>query len=208
MKKALTLIFLLILSYTAVAVGRVNEIQPLWYAGLGFGAAVLLAMVIGVIKMTGRFMSQSVSSGFFVTVALAIVGVLSWQSVIPAFLGYSVGTILGICLFMIVFRKLAQWAQTSMIFGEVFQFVSAYQVRSYLTKETLVEKQDMQVINIDFKNVCLVLKQMGYQAGEAKEAATYALAESTSKEPLEDKIKRALQYFGENSVEMCRNREN
>ena len=115
---------------------------------------------------------------------------------------------MGIAFFLIVFRKLAQWAQTSMIFGEVFQFASNYKIRSYLTDGSLIDKKDAQVINIDFKNVTLVLRQMGYPNDEAKEAATYALAETQVDTPLEEKVKKALSYFDQNSAEIYNARNN
>lgn len=208
MKKALTLVLLLILSYVVVVVGRINEWQAVWYAGLGFGAAVLLAMVIGAIKLAGKFVSESVSSAFFVLVALGIVGVLSWQSIIPAFLGYAVGTALGIALVLILFRKLAQWAQKSMLFGEVFQFASNYKIRSYLADDSLIDKRDAQVINIDFKNITLVLKQLGYPNQEAEEAANFAMTETQVNTPIEDKVKKALSYFEKDSVEIFKARSN
>lgn len=210
MKRALTLIILLILSYAVVVSGRIQEIEAIWYSGLVFGCAVVLVIILALFKMMCRFMSRSLTSMLFTFTALAIVGVLSWFGKINAFVGYATGMVFGIAFFWVFFRKLAGWAQRSMLFGEVFQFTSGYKIRSYLTKETLVPKEVAMTLNVDFKNITLLLReQMGYPATEAKEAAAYAIEETSADATIEEKVKAALKYMdGEHVVEIDKARSN
>ncbi len=196
MKRALTLIVLLIISYAVVVSGRIQEIEAIWYSGLVFGCAVVLVIILALFKMACRFLSRSLTSMLFTFTALVIVGLLSWFGKINAFVGYATGMVFGVALFWVFFRKLAGWAQRSMLFGEVFQFASNYKIRSYLTKETLVPKEVAMTLNVDFKNITLLLReQMGYPAIEAKEAAAYAIEETESDATIEDKVKKALNYL-------------
>lgn len=196
MKRALTLIVLLILSYVAVAIGKLQGIDALWYAGLGFGCAVLLAMVLGVFKLVAHFIGNSLTSILFTFTSLVIVGVLAYFGKVNAFVGYTVGTVCGVMLFLMMFRKLAKWAQGSMIFGEVFSFVSNYKVRSYLYQNRIESAENMNVYNVDYKNLILVLnEQMGYSTVEAKKAASYAISELPVQSSFEDKVRESLKYL-------------
>lgn len=210
MKRALTLILLLIISYAVVVSGRIQEIDAIWYAGLVFGCAVALVIILALFKMMCRFMSRSLTSMLFTFTALAIVGVLSWFGKINAFVGYATGMVFGIALFWVFFRKLAGWAQRSMLFGEVFQFTSGYKIRSYLTKDTLIPKETAVTLNVDFKNLTLILReQLGYPASDAKEAAAYAIEETKADDTIEEKVKKALSYLdtehGEKVYNVSRN---
>lgn len=196
MKRAIILLILLVISYAVVVVGMLRENEALWYTGIGFGCAVALAVILGIVKMVWRFMARSITSILFVLTSLVILGVLSWYGLISAFIGYAIGTVFGVVLFWLVFRKLANWAEKSMLFGEIFSFLTNYKIRSYLTKAGMVDKETKIIYNVDYRNIVLVLtKQLGYSAEEAEEAAQYAVSESEADKPIEHKIGEALKFL-------------
>jgi hypothetical protein len=114
--------------------------------------------------------------------------------------GYYAGLALGACLLIICLRTLGKRAQTSTIFGEVFSFITGYQLRAYIDRQTIISKEDKAIVNNDYKNIILILnQQMGYTKKEAKELAEYAIENTPLESSIEDKIKQALQYQGRNN---------
>jgi hypothetical protein len=87
-----------------------------------------------------------------------------------------------------------------MIFGEIFSFLTGYQVKNYVARQTIVPKEDKEAESADRKNIILVLHQeLGFTTTEAKRAADYAVSQMPLDASLEDKIKTALQFSGKNN---------
>lgn len=208
MKKALSLFMVLVLSYVALAVAVVQGWQTVKVVSMVFAVAVSLAILLEIVKLIGFFISNSASSILYVLVALGLVGVLSWYGEVPVFAGYATGTTLGAVLLLLMIRKLAKWAQRSVVGGEVFGFMSNYEIRSYISKGTIVPKEQQINLTLDYRNIIVVLKSLGFQANEAKDAAQYVLSELPDASQ-DDKIREAIKFLGnKGSVEIYKNRRN
>lgn len=205
MRKAISLIATLILSYTATAVGLVAEFAgqpwgtPVKIFGVVFGAAATLATILELIKLLGVFISTQLSSILFMSSSLAIIGWLISIGEISGWLSFGLAGGFGMVWSLLVIRLLARYAQFSVIFGELFALASGYQIRHYIGKKGLLVDEDehIQVNLIDLRNVTLCVKELGFPAREAKTAAEYACLEYPDS-PLEDKVKYALKSLNKN----------
>jgi len=195
MKRILSLFVVLVLSYAAIVIGIARESQTIKIVGMVFGAAVLLAIVLEIIKLVGLFISKSLSSMLFVATGLGIVGLLAWQGQITGIVAFTSTIILSIALSFLVIRKLAEWSYSSLIIGEIFSLVSSYRIHSYIGNHGLVSKEDIANQNADYNNLIVLLRQnLKFNAKEAKEAATYACKQLPSAS-LENKLKEALVFI-------------
>lgn len=195
MRRVLGFIALAIGSYASMAWGALQEHPFILYAGMTVAGMLALGMVVWLLRLTARFMGWAMTSVLYLGGALAVIGLLSYHEVIPAIAGFGAGAFLSACLLLVFMRRLARWGMKSLIGGEVFSFASGYQIKSYIGRDTIIEKDTAITLNVDFKNIVLVLKELGYDGEERKQAAIYALEHSPANEPIEDKIKTALSYF-------------
>jgi len=209
MKKIFTFILLSIVSYAVMVVGRLQEHPVLMYLGVVVGGALALGFLVWLVRMTAKFVGWAFTSVLYLLSAMAVLGILSWKGVIPGIVGFGAGAFLGGCLLLVLVRRLGRWAQKSIIGGEVFSFASGYQIKSYICRDTIVDRETAITINVDFKNIVLVLKELGFPAVEAKKAATYALAELPSDLSLDDRIKEAIKFLGsKDTVEIYKAQRN
>lgn len=196
MRRFLSLIIVLILSYSAVAIGAVKDWRTVEIIGIIFGVAVILAIILELLKLVGLFISNSLSSMLFVASSLAIVGLLVKYGELAGIVAYATTAGLSITLGLLVIRKLAEWSYSSLIISELFAFLSNYKIRYYIGERGLVSRQAQITYNMDFKNLVVVLRQnFQFNAKEAKEAALHAVRELPANAPLEDKIKKALAFM-------------
>lgn len=209
MKRILAFILIAIASYASMVVGKLQE-HPFWlYLGMVVAGMLALGLVVWLVKLTAKFIGWALTSVLYLVGAMAVIGLLSWYGKIPTIAGFGAGVLLSGCLLLTFMRRLAKWAQTSMFFGEVFQFLSAYQIRSYIHNDTLVPKEQQINLTLDFKNIVVVLKQLGFPTSEAKEAATYVFSELPSDTSQNDRIREAIKFLGsKDTVEVYRASQN
>ena len=198
MRKFLSLVVVFILSYITLAVAVLQGWQSVKVIAMIFAVAVTLAIILEIVKLIGFFISSSISSILYCLVALGLVGVLSFYGEIPALAAYLAGAGFSVASFLLIFRKLARVAQKSVVFGEVFQLVSAYRIRSYFEGDSLIEKETKINIDVDSKNVYVLLtEQMGFPKKVAREATIHALSGLSADTPIEEKVKSALKYLND-----------
>lgn len=197
MRKVLSFITLAVMSFITMIVGQIQAHPVLLYAGVIFGGFLVLALVVYLLKLLWRVIGNSLTSILFLLASGIIIATMIYQGVINAIISFGVGIIIGLLLTLVLIRRLSNKAHTSMIFGELFTFITNYQVRAYVSKDRIKDKADREVETNDTANIILILKnQMGYSKSEAREAAEYAIVECPINAPIEDKIQTALAYHG------------
>lgn len=209
MKKVFWLILISIASYVSMVVGRMNDYPILVYLGVAIGCALALGLVVWLLKMTAKFVGWATTSLLYLFMALVIMGFLVWYDVVPAFVCYIMGVVFSACLALTFIRRLARWAQKSMVGGEIFSFLSNYQIRSFIKDDTLIPKETQVNLSLDYKNIIVVLKDLGFNTSSAKDAATYVVSELPANASFEDRVREAIKYLGDNgSVEIYKARQN
>jgi Holliday junction resolvasome RuvABC DNA-binding subunit len=103
-------------------------------------------------------------------------------------------------LALAIVRQVANVAQRSIIWGEVFSFLSNYRIRSYLDKNRIVDRNTAYALKEDCDNLVLALRNMGFNKIEAKEAAINALRDCRVDDTFEYKFRLALQYINDRVV--------
>lgn len=194
MKKLLSIIILATISLGFMLAGGATSNQSLIYAGFILGTLVGIGIIASIISLTCHFIGTSLSSFLYLAIALALGAYLTIQSILPAYIGYALGFSIGIVMLLIIIRKIARASHNSIIFGEVFSFVSGYKVKSYIDNNSIIPKEQKLNDRSDYCNITLILNQeLGLNKKEAELAAKHAVIE-LPKAPLEDKLQAALQY--------------
>lgn len=195
MKRILMLVLAAVASYAAMVIGKLQEHPVLLYLGMTLAAMLVLGLMVWLAKLVARFIGWAMTSAVYLTAGLGIVGLLSWNDLIPNIIGYSVAMVFSTALCLVFIRRLARWAQKSLLWGEVFSFVSNYQLKSYINRDKIVDRETAITYNVDYKNIVVVLRSMDIGKEEAKEAAVYAIEQAPAEQPIEAKIKLALKYI-------------
>lgn len=184
-----------IASYISIAVGVLQE-HPFWmYLGIVVGAILGIGIVVWLMKLTARFIGWAMSSALYTTLALTIVGLLIWNDVIPAFAGYVTAILLSAFLVLSIVRNISRWAQSSIIGGEIFSFISNYKIRSYILGNNVIDKETAYTYNEDYHNIITILRGLKYTKIESQDAARYAVTNTYVNQSIEDKVRIALNYL-------------
>jgi len=180
----------------AAGVGAIQEHPVIMWGGIIAGGLLVVAVVLWLIKKSGHAIFTTLTSSLFLFVAAVVCGFLAYHSVINSLAGYIAGFVIAGGLTFLLYRRIGKSAQRSMVWGELFTFLTGYEVRAVIHRNTVVDKEERQNEKAEFNNIVVVLKD-NYQlkAKEAKEAATYAL-NNAGDAPLEEKIRLAFQYHG------------
>ncbi len=134
---------------------------------------------------------------FLLILALLIItGVVSWFISHSFLIAYAIGLILGAVLVFSGMRKLGRKAPHSIIAAELIYGLTGYRpINTPIPKETIrINRQ--YAASKDYAEITDVLKSMKFSATEAKQAAEYVMT-TNSDHPLEDKVKMALQFLGD-----------
>jgi hypothetical protein len=197
MKRAIILVILLFTGLVVAITGYIKHNPITLDIGLVLMGGIVLAVLVAILKAVWSFVINSITSVLFIGIALIALGIMSWFARVNAFIGFATGLGLGTIFIWLLFRRLGKWAQTSLIGGAFFSFVSAYKISTYpLTREPS-ERDAKTVYNTDYKSIVLVLKEQGFPATKAKEAANYAITQVPNELPLEEKIREALRFLGD-----------
>lgn len=197
MKRAIILIILLFTGFVVAITGYIKNSPIALDIGLVLMGGIVIVVLVAILKAMWSFVINSITSVLFIGIALVTLGIMSWFARVNAFVGFATGLGLGTILTWLLFRRLGKWAQTSLIGGALFSFISAYKISVYpLTRET-AEGDAKTVYNTDYKSIVLVLKQEGFPAIKAKEAANYALSQVSDDSPLEEKMREAFRFLGD-----------
>jgi len=199
LKRIFILVGTAIASYISIVYGYLENHPLVLYIGIAVACIIGLGILVWLMKKTAQFIGWAFSSMLYVLISLVIVGVLLWNDVIPAFAGYISAILLSVFLIVSLVRNLSRWAQRSIIGGEIFAFLSNYQIRSYLDRggRTLVDKDAAYAYNEDYKNIVYILRGLKYTKSEAQDAAVYAVRETLINQSIEDKVRVALNYLAE-----------
>ena len=154
-KQVLTLAIIFFVSSMTAIIGQMQEYPVVLYIGMIMGGLVALAVVIGLAKIVCRFIGKSLTSILFIFASLIIVGLLSHYNIINSIIGFSAGLCLGMMFLLLILRKLAKKAHTSLILGEIFTFLSSYEIRNYISKDRIIERETHVTNNSDYKNIIL-----------------------------------------------------
>lgn len=195
MKRFLTFLLIAIASYISMVIGKLQEHPFLLYLGVVVGGMLALGLVVWLVKLTAKFIGWAMASVLYLVSGLAVTGLLTWNNVIPSFAGFIIAVVFSTTLSIILIRRLAKWAQKSLLGGELFSFISNYQLKSFIHKDTIIDKDTVITYNIDYKNVVVVLRTLDYSKADASEAAKYAIQEVPIDQPIEAKVKKALNYL-------------
>lgn len=170
-----------------------------------FIAVLMVVCIIGLFILL-RLLAKVIGKGFtaiiFTALCLTALGFLSANDIVNAIVTFSVGVPLSSILFCMVLRKLGKTAEKSIIASEIFSFITNYSIKSVIADNNIVSKEIKVGSDNDFKNIILVLhSEMGFTKKEAKTAAEFAM-EQLPDAPVQEKIKKALQYLDESSKEI------
>ncbi len=200
MRRVLTFIALAITSLIITAWGEIQQHPAVMYAGIIIGGFIGLAIVVFIIKWLWRLIGKSLTSTLFLLLSGAIIYTLAWHEILSPVISLVLGVSVGFMLLLVLIRSLGKYAQTSMIFGEIFSFFTGYQLKSYLTRESIMSAEEREVERNDYKNIQVILVQnLGFDKKEAKEAAAYVIENTPLEASIEDKIQTALKYCGRNN---------
>ena len=200
MRKFLTVVIIGLISLFTMVAGGINENPALQYIGITIGLLLGLAIVIWLFRTIAKFIGKQLTSYFTVLLASIIIFVLAWHGVISGLFGVLSGVILGVLHLWFFVRWLGNKSQKSLLLGEVFSYVTNYQISGFI-KETVKEitletKEDLYDEAHDRKNIVAILKELGYKTKEAKEAANYAIENTNHNTIFDDKVVLAIKYFG------------
>lgn len=170
-----------------------------------FIAVIIVIGIIGLFILL-RLLSKVIGKGFtaiiFASLCLTALGFLSANAIVSSIVTFSIGVPLSSILFCLVLRKIGKTAEKSIIASEIFSFITNYRIKSVIADKNIVAKEVKLGNDNDFKNIILVLhSEMGFTKKEAKTAAEFAM-EQLPDAPVQDKIKKALQYLDESSKEI------
>lgn len=181
----------------AAGVGAIQEHPAIMWGGMIVGSLLVIAVILWLIKKSGRAIFTTLTSSLFLIAAAVACGFLAYNGVINSMAGYISGFLIACSLTFVLYRRIGKSAQRSMVWGELFTFLTGYEVRAVIHRNTVVDKEERQNEKAEFNNIVVVLKD-SYQlkATEAKEAAAYALNHANGDAPLEEKIRLAFQYHG------------
>ena len=196
MRKILTAALIALSSFITILVGQAQEHPVLLYTGIIIGGFLVLALAIYLIKFVAKTIGGTFTSFFSLLALGSIVFVLVWHGIASPVIGYISGILIGISISMSVLRWLGKKAQKSMVMGEVFSFMTSYQLKAYLARESVIAKEDKDLENNDKKNIIVVLKEVGFTKKEASEAAEHAITQAPLEASLDDKVKLALSFIG------------
>ena len=205
MKTLKTFVGLFVIS--AVSVGLVflmgwNKYPAVDRTMMILGGIICLSIIAWALKFVAKYIGNLTTSILFITLSLVVLGILSAKSISPSIVSYSVGTLFGGILFVLILRKVGKLAEKSVIAGEIFTFITSYGIKGFVVNKELVEKETKLVSDADYKNIILILKsEMGFTKSEAQQAADYAMKQ-LPEAPLKDKIQTALKYLDKPSREV------
>lgn len=196
MKRIITFVLLGIVSMIMAGVGQAQNYPLLIYIGVGLGGFLALSLVVYLVNFLFRLLGANISSFLFMSAICAIAGVLIWHGFANPFISYAIGISVGLLLTVFLLRKVGVLAQTSTIFGEIFGFITGYQVKAYIARQSIISKAEKDGEHADHHNIILILnQQLGFSKREARKLADYAI-ENMPDASIEDKVKGALQYHG------------
>jgi hypothetical protein len=193
-KRILAFIVIALVSYGTMICGKLGEHPVLLYIGMIIGGALALGFIVWLMKLMARFMGWAMTSALYLASAITIMGLLAWYEVIPTFAGVMASFGLSILLVVMIIRKLANWAQKSVVGSEVFSWVSGYEIKNIIQKDKILDKDTVIELNAEIKNLIAVLRGLQYNKTDAKEAAIYVV-QQYPQEPMDSKIIRAVQYL-------------
>jgi hypothetical protein len=200
MKRILRIIAVIIGALIFTVWGNIQEHPAIMYIGIIIGCFLGIALTAFIFKSLWKLIGVSITSIFFLVLISGILFTLSWHGIINSALSYGIGIIIGLLLILIVIRWLASKSYNSILFGEIFGFITGYKLKAFVSKGKLDTKENLVSENNDYNNIKLILiKQMGFSKKEAIEATDYAVENVPLDASIEDKIKQALQYQGKNN---------
>lgn len=195
MKKIISYAALFLIAFIVTLIGSFQERQALIYGGVIFAGFLVLSIAVYLFKFLMRLIGKSLTSFLYLSALAAIAVVLSLNALISPVIALSSGAVIGVLLLMVSTRALGRKAMTSTIFGEVFSFLTGYELRAYVSerRKAIITDEQKEVESNDYHNIILVLKELGFKSTERKQMALYAVDNSPLDLPIEDKVKIALE---------------
>jgi len=195
MKYALSLLGVFIVTAISTLIAQASKHPALFLTGVIIGGFILLALAVYLTKKFWGMIGWSLSSALFILAALVTIGLLSYFNVIPAIAGFGAGTFLGAALSLLGIRQLAKKAHVSVFFGEIFAWISAYKIRSYVEHRNIIDRDKKLTEGEDSKNLALILTdQWEFTKAEAKEAIAH-IKEKMPYATMEEKVIEALAFL-------------
>jgi len=216
MKRILSFIAITVASVVIMIVGQAQEHKALLYIGVVIGGLVGLAIIVYLAKFLCRTIGSSITSTVFLIACGVVVTVLIAQGIISTAVAYPTGIFLGFMLSASIIRAIAKRAESSFLFGDMFAWVTSYEIRAYIRDMfawvtsyeirayirhgTLTPKAEAINEHDDYKNLVHVLKRsLGLSKIDAEKAAEYAVMITPINASIEDKLQSALQYHGKSN---------
>lgn len=200
MKKIVTIIGGFIASLVSMVIGAANDYPVITYIGVIIGVFLLLALLTWLIQwIAGLFNRRITNSIFLILVCITLV-ILIANDAINGYIALGSGVFVGVCFILGIIRFLSKRAYKSVIIGEVFSFITGYELKSFIEREKIVPRESKLSEYQDYKNITVLLRDLGLTDFEAKKAARYAVMVCDPDDSLEDKINLAFQYHG-NTIE-------
>lgn len=119
----------------------------------------------------------------------------------PMSIGFAIGIAIGVSLAISIVRKLGRKSQKSLLASEIFHNITGYKARVFnisLPQPQTSAKATIYGKGHDYADLIDILKrQLKFPSDISKSAAQHAM-DTAREDPLEEKIRVALQYIGSN----------
>lgn len=127
-------------------------------------------------------------------------GTALWFIGLGAFIGYTIGTVIGITLLLAIVQKLGRKSKHSSLSSALFHRITKYKATVFNIRVKGQQEASARTVVYDnaheYADLMDILKsQLKIPASQAKDLAKYALGVAEN-EPFEEKIRVALQYWG------------
>ncbi len=174
--------------------------HPNWFwGGLAIFGVLALGVAVWVARKVAKFIGWSFSNCIYLCVAIIILGVLSFKSIIPSFAGVISAVLLSGLFVVTVIRIISSKAHTSLIWAEVFVWLTGYKLRNIIQDNELVKVEKAVKEKSNRETIVGALRQLEYLKKDSEEAADHAIEEMPD-ETIENQVKCALNYLSSESV--------
>ena len=189
---------------TAGSIGAVK-----WGIGtifwVGFGILCFIGLVLFILITWGlvKLFKWSITIALYDILTIATISTLTARGLVSLNWYFATTLPLTVCFSLIIIRFIAYHAQTSVIWSEIFSWITGYKIH-YIYQDKKQERKIAPINNAkteitDKANIISALTNWGYSKQEAKRGAEYALEESPEA-LLEEKVICALNYIKSDKV--------
>jgi hypothetical protein len=178
---------------------------------IGFGILAFASLTLFVILTWGlvKLFQWTKTLALYNILSITTLCILTIKGVIGVNVGLATTIPLAAIFSLILLRLIGTHAQTSVIWGEIFSWLTGYKIKNFIKVEnndgnklkevTMVKVDEVVDKKEERDNIIAVLVKLEFKNKDAKEAANYAIQEKPNS-TTEEKVKCALNYLHSDKV--------